>query len=135
MGDLRALGVGGGELRLELASNAVPAGGALLGKATFAAGKRPEEVRSLTLRLSFTSPGAAELDIVPAIDLTGPFVTEPGRTYAFPFSLTLAASAYQGPARPGQRYALEAAADIPGARDARCVLEVEVLPPSHPAPP
>jgi hypothetical protein len=130
MGDVRALGVGGGVLRLELAARVAPAGGALAGKVVFVAGKRPEQVRSLTLRLYFTdgASGAAELDIVPVIDLSGPFVTEPGRTYGFPFSLTLASTAHQGPTRPGQRYALQAVADIPGAIDARSELEVEILP-------
>ena len=130
MGILRALGVGGGELKLELVSATASAGGALAGKAVFVAGKRPEEVRSLRLRLFFDEgdPGVGERDIVPVIDLSGPFVTEPGRTYGFPFSLTLPATAFQGRARPGVRYVLQVTADIPGAIDARVELEVEILP-------
>jgi hypothetical protein len=126
MGLFSALGFGGGKLDLQLKGKQVTAGSELQGRVTFKAGKRQQEVKAITANVRVTTykmqPGPngpqrnSQTDtLVKDKQISGPFVSHPGNSYDYEFTIPLPADLYNSDA--DVEYRLGLSADIDGEVD------------------
>ena len=135
MGLFDAFGVGGGELAMQVQFPQVQAGGVLQGVVTFTAGRRAQQITNIKVTLNCTTqqfaPGQPQAQqrteaVAPATVLSGPFTTQPGGAYQFPFQIQVPPAAWSS--QPNAvSYRLGASADIDGEIDPGAGQDIQVI--------
>lgn len=139
MGLFDKFGVGGGTVTVSTDATAVAAGESIRGTITFTGGKRAQKITSLLVWI--TRGPSTDINLVKGkvdedrsggtapvgekVVVSGPLTAEPGRTYAFPFTLQVPTRVMSSRTttingQPGpllQPYRVWGTADIPGEID------------------